>query len=204
MGDMRAQPDPAEEFDSLLMPLLDAAYGMAYHMARNREEAEDLVQEAAVLAFRAFHTFERGTKFKAWFFKILVNCFRGHCRKRKRAPEIAPIDDAPDLYLYMQTANAGLLGASDNPAALVIGKMTEEQIQAAIAALPDEYRVVSVLYFMEELAYQEIADIIDCPVGTVRSRLHRGRKLLQKALWQLAEENHIVADLCAEKEGRPK
>jgi RNA polymerase sigma-70 factor (ECF subfamily) len=200
MTEMRDQACVAAEFDGLLMPLLGPAYGMSYHMLGNREEAEDCVQEAAVLAFRAFASFRTGTNFKAWFFQILVNCVRQNCRKRKRAPEIIPIDDAPDLYLYIQSANAGLLERHSNPAALVISKMTEEQIHTAIAALPEEYRVVSVLYFVEELAYQEIADILECPVGTVRSRLHRGRKLLQKALWQVAQEEKIVADLCAEKE----
>lgn len=199
MTELRSHEPRADVFDSLLSPILEPAYGMAYHLTRNREEAEDLVQEAAVQAFRAFHTFQQGTNFKAWFFKVLLNCFRSHYRKRKREPEITPIEDAPDLYLYIQTANAGLHERSSNPAALVISKMSEEQIKRAIAALPEEYRVVCVLYFMEEVAYQEIADILDCPVGTVRSRLHRGRKLLQKALWQVAQEHQIVAELCADK-----
>ncbi len=174
-----------EQFDSLLTPILDKAYGTAYHFTHNREEAEDLVQEAAVSAFRAFHTFEPGTNFKAWFLTILVNCARRNYRNRKREPEITSLDDAPELYLYQQTASANTLGKDNNPAVLLIRKMTEEQIHAAVAALPEEYRVVCVLYFMEELAYQEIASILDCPVGTVRSRLHRGRKLLHKSLWQL-------------------
>ena|ERR1041385_2474309 len=200
MTEMRSQERLAIEFDRLLMPLLGTAYGMAFHMLRNKEEAEDIVQEAALLAFRAFASFQQGTNFKAWFFKILINCVRNQCRKRKREPEITPLDDAPDLYLYLQTANAGLHGQQENPASLVLSKMSEEQIQEAIGALPEEYRVVSVLYFMEELAYQEIAEIVECPVGTVRSRLHRGRKLLQKALWQLAQEQNIVETCSSRKE----
>ncbi len=158
------------------------------------------MQEAAVLAYRAFHTFQPGTNFKAWFFKIMINRFHGNYRKRKREPEITPIEDAPDLYLYIQTTSAGLPQGSANPAAQVISKMSEEQIKKAIAALPEDYRLVAILYFVEEASYQEIADILDCPVGTVRSRLHRGRKLLQKALWQVAQEHHIVADLRKGKE----
>ena len=177
-----------EQFDALLMPILDKAYGTAYQFTRNREEAEDLVQEAAVSAFRAFHTFQIGTNFKAWFLTILVNCARRHYRNRKREPEITSLDDAPELYLYLQTAHTDNQDKDNNPAVLLIRKMTEEQIHTAVAALPEEYRVVCVLYLVEELAYQEIATILDCPVGTVRSRLHRGRKLLQKALWQLACE----------------
>ena len=164
-------------------------------MTRNRDEAEDLVQEAAVQAFRAYSTFVPGTNFKAWFFKILLNCFRLLCRKRKREPEIAPLADVSELYLYVQTARADLHQIDNNPSRLVIDKMGEEQIEMAIEALPEEYRAVAVLYFMEAVSYQEIADILDCPVGTVRSRLHRGRKLLQKALWDLAESQHIISEL---------
>jgi len=193
----RASEQDAEEFDALLMPILEMAYGSAYHLTRNREEAEDLVQEAAVLAFRAYHTFQQGTNFKAWFYKILLNCFRHNYRRQKRSPATSPLDDVPDLYLYVQTAQAGLHRPEANPAALVISKLSQEQIQQAIAALPEEYRLVSILYFMEELPYREIADIVDCPVGTVRSRLHRGRKLLQKALWQIAEEGSILEDSSA-------
>jgi RNA polymerase sigma-70 factor (ECF subfamily) len=195
MTDIGTRERAAAEYEALLTPILEAAYGTAYRMTCNRDEAEDLVQEAAILAFRAYGTFLPGTNFKAWFFKILLNCFRGACRKRKRQPEIAPLDDVSELYMYVQTAKAGLHQRNTNPGALVISKMSEEQIEMAIQALPEEYRAVAVLYFMEEISYQEIADLLDCPVGTVRSRLHRGRKLLQKALWELAEEQHIISEL---------
>lgn len=195
MTDIGARERATAEYEALLTPILEAAYGTAYRMTRNRDDAEDLVQEAAVQAFRAYGLFLPGTNFKAWFFKILLNCFRGSCRKRKRQPEIAPLDDVSELYMYVQTAKAGLHQQNTNPGALVISKMSEEQIEMAIEALPDEYRAVAVLYFMEEISYQEIADILDCPVGTVRSRLHRGRKLLQKALWELAEKQHIISEL---------
>lgn len=198
--DVRTQEQVAKEFDGLLAPVLDVTYGTAYHLTRCHEDAEDLVQDAAVQAFRAFQTFQQGTNFKAWFFKIMLNCFRSRYRKRKREPEITTMEDAPDLYLYIQTAKAGLHQQSSNPAALIISKMSEEQIQRAIDALPEEYRLVCVLYFMEETPYQEIANMLDCPLGTVRSRLHRGRKLLQKALWQIAQEHDLGADLRAEKE----
>jgi RNA polymerase sigma-70 factor (ECF subfamily) len=183
----------ATEYDALLSPIIEAAYGIAYRLTRNRDDAEDLVQETAVQAFRAYSTFTPGTNFKAWFFKILLNCFRSRCRKRKREPEIAPLADVCELYLYVQTTRAGLAG--NNPSVVVAERMSEEQIEMAIEALPEEYRAVAILSFMEEMSYQEIADILDCPVGTVRSRLHRGRKLLQKALWDLAESQHIISEL---------
>src|SRR5437016_13729345 len=99
MTDLIEQRRLEAEFDALLMPLLGTAYGMVYHMLGNREESEDMVQEAAVRAYRAYDTFEKGTNFKAWFFRILINCVRMQCRKRQRQPQIAPIEDAPDLYL---------------------------------------------------------------------------------------------------------
>lgn len=199
----KRDPDQAAaQFEDLLEPILGMAYGTAYRLTRSRDEAEDLVQEAAVQAFHAFNTFELGTNFKAWFFRILINLFRRSCRNRAREPHLVAIEDAPDLYLYAECARAGLTGREQNPAELILQKMDEEQIQAALAALPDEYRLVSVFYFMENLSYQEIADILGCPVGTIRSRLHRGRKLLQKALWQIAREHGVVAGLAGAEVGQ--
>ena len=181
-----------------LAPHVSAAFGAALQMTRHRDDAEDLVQEAAVRAYRAFDTFTRGTNFRAWFFKILTNLFFQRYRKAQREPERADLEDVEDLYLYAQTANAGLHARSSDPAELVLGQMDEETVTQAVSALPEEFRVVSALYFMEQFSYQEIADIIACPVGTVRSRIHRGRKMLQKALWQLAQEQGIVAGLSGE------
>jgi RNA polymerase sigma-70 factor (ECF subfamily) len=185
--------DPTEcrkkRFEALLSPVLDAAYGTALRMTHNREDAADLIQEVALQAFRAFDTFQEGTNFKAWFFRILVNAFRYNYRKRKRGPTITCLEDASELYLYMRATEAGMVTRRDNPAEVVLGQMTEAQVANALAALPEEFRIVSTLYFMEEMSYQEIAEIVNCPVGTVRSRLHRGRKLLQKALWDMVEES---------------
>jgi RNA polymerase sigma-70 factor (ECF subfamily) len=188
----------AKWFESYLTPILTAVYGTALHMTRNCEDAEDLVQEAALQAFRAFDSFQEGTNFKAWFFRILTNLFINAYRKRQREPEINSLsesEDAPALYLFKRTQEMGVHAWNPDPAALVIERMETEQIGRAIAALPEDYRVVAALYFMEEFSYQEIAEIVGCPVGTVRSRLHRGRRMLQKALWHIAEQQGIIADL---------
>jgi RNA polymerase sigma-70 factor (ECF subfamily) len=181
------------QFEAELSPILGTAYGVAFNMTHNREEAEDLVQETAIQAFRAFASFQAGTNFKAWFFRIMLNMHRNNYRKRQRQPEIAPLEDVPDLYLYNQSASSRELERTEDPGKQVISRMSEAQIGDALAALPDEFREVCALYFMDELQYQEIADILDCPVGTVRSRLHRGRKLLQKALWEIAREQGVVS-----------
>jgi RNA polymerase sigma-70 factor (ECF subfamily) len=187
----------AKRFEGHLAPLLGAAYGTAVHMARNRDDAEDLVQEAAVRAFRSFHTFQEGTNFKAWFFRILTNLFLEKYRQKQREPEMVGLEEPPFTWLYAQTVQAGLHAWNADPAALVLRKLEAEQVAAAIASLPNEYRTVCALYFMQELSYQEIAEILDCPVGTVRSRLHRGRRALQLTLWNVAQEHGVPAALAA-------
>jgi RNA polymerase sigma-70 factor, ECF subfamily len=193
----------AARFESHLTPILTAAYGVALHMTRHGGDAEDLVQEAALHAFRAFDSFQEGTNFKAWFFRILTNLFINAYRRRQREPGIDTLSDlenAPALYLFKRTQEMGMQTWTSDPAALVLEKFEAEQVCRAIAALPEDYRVVSALYFMEEFSYQEIAEMVGCPVGTVRSRLHRGRRMLQKALWHIAEQQGIVADLRASRE----
>lgn len=183
----------ATSFEALFTPLASSAFGVAVRFTGNRADAEDLVQEAALLAFRAFDSFETGTNFKAWFFRILTNCYFSTRRKQKTRPVTSDLDDTPDLYLYARSAETGFPTAGPDPAAQLLDTLGTERVAAAIARLPEEYRVVSTLYFMEDFSYQEIGRVLQCPVGTVRSRLHRGRKMLQKALWQVAEEDGIVS-----------
>ena len=190
---------PAKTFEELLTPLLDPAYGLAFSMTRNRADAEDLVQEAALRAFRAFNTFQPGTNFKAWFYRILTNCFYARHRTSKRRPETVDLDDASELYLFRQTRAAGLHEHSNDPASLLLGRIGVERVVDAIGGIPEEYRAVASLYFLEDYSYQEIADVLECPVGTVRSRLHRGRRMLQKVLWRLAQEQGIIGELVDEQ-----
>jgi len=196
----RPRPDQtpkATEFESLLLPVLDRAYGLALGLTRERTAAEDLVQEASLLAFRSFHTFQRGTNFRAWFFKILTNAFYSAHRRAKREVPTVELDEASEPYLYGRTAEAGLHTVSEDPAAALIGKMDAEQIVRALAALPEEFRVASTLYFLEDYSYEQIAETLGVPIGTVRSRLHRGRKMLQRQLWQIAMDEGIVKGLTA-------
>jgi len=180
----------ASEFEAVFLPVAALAYGTAVHLTRDRTEAEDLVQDAALLAFRAFASFQPGTNFKAWFFRILTNAFYGRHRKAKHERNNLAIEDLPPLYLYGRVAEIGLEG--EDPAAALMDRFDSQQVSEALDALPEEYRVVATLYFMQDFSYQQIADIVGCPVGTVRSRLHRGRRMLQKSLWRVAGEYGIL------------
>jgi RNA polymerase sigma-70 factor, ECF subfamily len=197
MSEAPASAARTHDFERLLAGVLQRAYGTAYHLTRRAHDAEDLVQEAALSAFKHFDQFERGTNFNAWFMRILTNAFFASYRQKKRRPQTTSLEDAQPLHLYVASRGAGLAAHHKDPASLIVEKLGEERVSEAIHALPEEFRVVCALYFMNDSPYQEIAEMLDCPVGTVRSRLHRGRRMLQKALWELARESGIVAELVA-------
>jgi RNA polymerase sigma-70 factor (ECF subfamily) len=183
-------------FESHLKPVLDVAYGYAYKLTHNQDDAMDLVQEAAVQAFRSLGTFQEGTNFKAWFMKVLTNKFYKSKARETRRGRTVSLDDAEDLYLFRESEKAGVMDTLDT----VFDKLEEEEVQRAIDDLPEEFRVVCLLYFMNDFSYEEIAEAAGIPLGTVRSRLHRGRKLLQRALWDVAESRGLVG--AAAKGGR--
>lgn len=187
-----AEPGIHATFASLLEPVLPRAYRAALHMTQNPADAEDVVQNAALQAFRKFDHFEPGTNFKAWFLRIVTNEFLMDRRKERVRPTRVSLDAAPDLYLFRRLPNHRWFAESDDPAGSFIARLETDRITAAIHELPEEYRVVASLYFLDDLSYQGIADAVGCPVGTVRSRLHRARKMLQVALWDTAREHGIV------------
>ncbi len=179
-------------FEAQLTPLLDRAYAAAWHLTRNTVEAEDLVQEAALLAWRGYAGFRPGSSFRAWFLRILTNKFISDYRTARRRGGVVDLDDVPEFSLWQHGREAGLMAPGSDPAGELTRRLTADQIAAALDQLPEDYRVAAVLYFVEDLSYQEIAEILDVPVGTVRSRLHRGRRLLRKELWSLAHAAGLV------------
>lgn len=188
--------DSPHDFESHLAPILGPALKVALYLCRNREDAEDLVQETALQAFRAFDSFEIGTNFKAWFLRVQHNCFLARHRAQGRRPQTVAIEDdeaLDTLYLFDQTRQSGMHKNEGDPAGAFLSRLDGAQIAGALRALPDEYRVVATLYFVEELSYEQIAQVVECPLNTVRSRLHRSRRLLQQALWELAQERGLVA-----------
>jgi RNA polymerase sigma-70 factor (ECF subfamily) len=183
-------PSPVD-FEASLTPILGQAYGYALRLTRNQADAEDLVQDAALLALKGLHTFRPGSMFKPWFFRILTNAFRMRWRTRARRIVTVGLGDTPDLVLYQASGAAAVPPASD-PASALISRMSSEAIQHAIRTLPVDYQEVAALYFGDAIPYQEIADTLGIPVGTVRSRLHRARKRLQQLLLRVAIDEGIV------------
>ncbi|MFQ5709420.1 MAG: sigma-70 family RNA polymerase sigma factor, partial [bacterium] len=156
-------------------------------MTRNPLDAEDLVQDTALRAFRFFHKFEHGTNFKAWIYRILTNNFINRYRKRKIEPSKVEIDK---VAFKLEESNANYWeGLNNVDNGYEYEDMFDDEINHAINNLPDEYRIVVLLADVESLSYKEIAKIIGHPIGTVMSRLHRGRKMLQKRLHKYAQEN---------------
>jgi RNA polymerase sigma-70 factor (ECF subfamily) len=179
----RPESDPfAEE----ALAHLDAMYGVACKLTRNPTEAEDLVQDAFVKAMRGRDQFHAGTNLKAWLFRILTNTF---INKYRRGGLERSVLDGPDADpLADGWVSASTMRQLRDPEMLALMPLVEREIQVALDALPTEFRLAVVLSDVEEFSYEEIAQIMGCPIGTVMSRLHRGRKLLQRALY-----NHALA-----------
>lgn len=181
-----------EEFEAHLEPIVTRAYGFAMRLAGNSDDAQDLLQDATLAAFRGRDTFHEGTNFKAWFFKVLTH--EHYRRVGKKSLDTVTLDDAPEGYLYQQAKDAGInIPDTANPAAEIFDKMDAERVGDALEQLPREYKDVASLYFIGEMSYEEIADSLSIPLGTVRSRLHRARRHLQKALWDVAQSRGLVA-----------
>jgi RNA polymerase sigma-70 factor, ECF subfamily len=192
-GTVQGMADQAT-FADQAMEFMPALYTAALRMTRNAAEAEDLVQETYLKAYRAFGSFEQGTNLKAWLYKILTNTFINAYRSRRRRPEQTEIEDVEDLYLYRRLG--GLEGASAGRSAEdeVLDRFTDADVKEALESLPETFRMAVLLADVEGFSYREIADILDIPIGTVMSRLHRGRRALQKALLEFGMERGLVGN----------
>ena len=178
-----------QAFEKEALPHMDALYRTALRMTKNVGDAEDLVQEALVKAYRFWDKFEPGSNCRAWLFKIMTNVFINEYRSKSRSPMSVNVDDIDDNYLYGQLATSS---DGDNPEKELFAKMLDDDVKKAIDELPEDFRIVVVLSFIEGFSYQEIAEIANLQLGTVKSRLHRGRKLLQKELLDYAVRNGFI------------
>lgn len=181
---------PSVEFTTLLEASIARAYRVALQLSGTAADAEDLLQEAALSAWRAFDGFQRGTNFRAWFLRIVTNAFYMRLRRDRRRGIQVPLDGVESRVL--STVREGWNGHGAGPAESALSRLATAEVVAAIHALPADYRAVATLYFMDDFTYQDIAEILRCPVGTVRSRLHRGRRLLRVRLADLARDHGIA------------
>jgi RNA polymerase sigma-70 factor (ECF subfamily) len=189
-----AEPDEAQRlateardrvrFEEDALALSDQVYRVARHLASSREEAEDLVQETYARAFRSWRSFQPGTNLRAWLLRILTNLNIDRGRRQQRAPQMQPLE-ANDYYLYDRLAESGD-GVSDEQR--VVERLSQDDIVTALSAVPHDFRDVLVLVDLGDFSYADAAQILDIPVGTVMSRLHRGRRILKRELAESALE----------------
>ncbi len=169
-------------FEEDALELSDQVYRVARHLANSREEAEDLVQETYARAFRSWRSFQPGTNLRAWLLRILTNLNIDRGRRRQRAPQTQPLE-ANDYFLYDRLAENGD-GVSDEER--VVERLSQDDIVSALSAVPHDFRDVIVLVDIGDFSYQDAAQILDIPIGTVMSRLHRGRRILKRELAESA------------------
>lgn len=171
------------EFERIALVHLDTIYSSALRMTGNTSDAEDLVQETFLKAYRFFHRFRKDSNCLAWLLKIMKNSYINRFRQKSREPvTVAGNPARPDQEIYTDAADM-----SGTPEDDVFDRLLDDDVEQAIRALPEEFKLVVMLSDIEGLQYKEIADILGCPVGTVRSRLSRGRRLLRKHLWAYAK-----------------
>ncbi|MGI9119382.1 MAG: sigma-70 family RNA polymerase sigma factor [Acidimicrobiales bacterium] len=183
--------DPAT-FADQAMEHMPSLYSAALRMTRKPADAEDLVQETFLKAYRGFGTFQQGTNLKAWLYRILTNTFINRYRALQRRPDETDLDTIEDFYLYRRLG--GLEGARATRSAEdeLLDLITETEVKDAVESLPEQFRIAVLLADVEGFSYKEIAEILDIPIGTVMSRLHRGRKGLQKQLYDYASQRRLI------------
>jgi len=184
MLDFRQNNRTKQEFEELALAHLDPLYSAALRLTKNERDAEDLVQDTCMRAYRFFDKFERGTNIKAWLFKILTNTFIN--RYRRKVKERTVVEGVEREAVHERFVSRDATDFAANPEQYFFDRLLSDDVLRAIDALPIDFRLVVILADLQEFSYKEIAEILECPVGTVMSRLFRGRKLLQKNLREYA------------------
>jgi len=190
-GKRKPAESKREQFEALTYPHLDALYSTALRLTRNQFDAEDLVQEACLRAFRFFDKFETGTNFKAWIFKILMNTFINQYRKKARTPAHVAFENNVE-HVYSEPGRTRESMLQQDGAAHEYADLFGDEVNAALQKLSEEFRLVVILCDVEEFAYKEIAEILGIPMGTVMSRLSRARAQLQNYLREYAEQEGFI------------
>jgi RNA polymerase sigma-70 factor (ECF subfamily) len=181
-----------DEFEAEALRHLDALYRTALRMTRSEADAEDLVQETYIRALRFRDQFTLGTNMKAWLFRILTNTFINTYRRKAAQPEVTDLEGVDEFSLYRRMVDDRSASSSPDPEAELLKSVVDTEVTDALEELPEKFRT-TVLLDVEGFSYKEIAEMLSIPIGTVMSRLHRGRKFLQKRLYDLARERGIAA-----------
>ena len=179
-------------FADQAMPLMSSLYSAALRMTRNPSDAEDLVQETYLKAYRGFGGYTQGTNLKAWLYRILTNTYINQYRAKQRRPDETNLGETEDLFLYRRLGGLEAAAAGRSAEDELMDWFTDSAVKEALESLPEQFRIAVLLADVEGFAYKEIAEILDIPIGTVMSRLHRGRKALQKELYEFARARRLT------------
>jgi len=185
---MESQNELHKEFEREALPHMDALFNFALRMTGDSDDANDLVQDTFLKAFRFFDKFEKGTNCKAWLFRIMKNTFINTYRKKTKEPDKVDYEEVENFYENVKPSSTDSAHLEKE----IYDNLLDDEISAAIASLPDDFKTVIILSDIEGFTYDEIADFIDCPVGTVRSRLHRARKMLFAKLHKYANQKGYI------------
>ena len=180
------------EFTTEAMQYAQSLYSTALRMTRIQSDAEDLVQETYLKAFRSYGSFETGTNLKAWLFRILTNTFINTYRAKQRRPQESDLGSVEDLFLYKRLPS--LAGLSESAEEQLLDLFPAAEVREAIENLPETFLLPMLFNDVEGFSYKEVAEILDIPIGTVMSRLHRGRKTMQEALYDYASQRHLITE----------
>jgi len=181
-----------EDFTHDAMQHAPQLFSTAMRMTRNRSDAEDLVQETFIKAWRSFATYQQGTNLRAWLFRIMTNTYINKYNAQQRKPTETELDDVEELFLYKRLGAVDQSQLSQSAEDQMLSLFTDDEVKKALEELPDQFRIPVLMSDVEGFSYKEIAEILEVPLGTVMSRLHRGRKAMQKMLYEYAKERGLI------------
>lgn len=183
-----------EQFTSDAMQYAPQLFSTALRMTRNRLDAEDLVQETYIKGWRSFHTFQEGTNLRAWLFRIMTNTHINKYNAQKRKGTEVELDDVEELFLYKRLGSIDQSQLSSSAEDQMLDLFTDEEVKNALESLPEDFRIPVLLSDVDGFSYKEIAEMLEIPIGTVMSRLHRGRKAMQKMLYEYARDRGLIVE----------
>ena len=183
-----------EQFTTDAMQYAPQLFSTALRMTRSRSDAEDLVQETYIKGWRSFHTFQEGTNLRAWLFRIMTNTYINKYNAKKRKGTEVELDDVEELFLYKRLGSIDQSQLSSSAEDQMLELFTDDEVKNALEELPEDFRIPVLLSDVDGFSYKDIAEMLEIPIGTVMSRLHRGRKAMQKMLYEYARERGLIVE----------